>query len=307
MYSATDPRSALDAGSPAGDPNAPIAELATFEFLDLPPQESTARGGRTWYARGQNLAIAYSLLADGDTLRRTAAEQREEYLVILPDDATTIEVTASAERRTVSGGGLVVVPPGDSEITARGDAQLFRLFDARSTDVLARCVNAASYAEPHPRVALLEPWPDPPAGHRLRVYRTADHPREPGRFGRIFRTSSFMVNFGDPADGPRDPDRLSPHHHDDFEQCSLTVAGDYVHHVRTPWTTKLSQWRADEHARVGSPSAAIIPPPSVHTSQAVGSGRHLLIDVFSPPRADFSAKAGWVLNAGEYPAPGEPG
>jgi hypothetical protein len=169
--------------------------------------------------------------------------------------------------------------------------------------VLARCGNAATYAEDHPRVALLEPWPDPPAGHRLRVYRNADFPLRPGRFGRIFRSSAFMVNFGDPKDGPRDPDRLSPHHHDDFEQCSLTVAGDYIHHVRTPWTSKRSQWRADEHAAVGSPAVAIIPPPTVHTSQAVGEGVHMLIDIFSPPRADFSAKAGWVLNADEYPAP----
>ncbi|MEO3854347.1 hypothetical protein [Acrocarpospora sp. B8E8] len=302
MYSATDPRSALNAGRPI-DTNAPIAALATFEFLSLPPQETTERGGRTWYARGQNLAIAYSRLAGGDTLSRSAAEQGEEYVVILPDAEATIEVTAGSESRTVSGSGLVVVPPGDSSITARGQVELFRLFDVRASDVLARCANAASYAEPHPRVALLEPWPDPPAGHRLRVYLTADYPREPGRFGRIFRTSSFMVNFGDPSDGPRDPDRMSPHHHDDFEQCSLTVAGDYVHHVRTPWTAKLDQWRDDEHARVGSPSVAIIPPPTVHTSQAMGAGQHLLIDVFSPPRADFSAKAGWVLNAAEYPAP----
>ncbi|WP_062351844.1 hypothetical protein [Herbidospora yilanensis] len=301
MYSATDPRAALDATPYAGDPNAPIAALATFEFAGLPPQETTARGGRTWYVRGQNLAIVYSDLADGDTLTRTG--QGEEYVVILPDPAGTVEVVAGDSAATVAGSGVVVVPPGDSTLTARGPVTLFRLFDTRTEDVLARCANAGSYAEPHPRVAPLGLWPDPPAGHRLRVYLTADHPRAPGRFGRIFRTSAFMVNFGDPADGPRDPDRMSPHHHDDFEQCSLTVAGDYVHHVRTPWTSRLSQWRPDEHPRVSSPSVAIIPPPTVHTSQAVGPGRHLLIDVFSPPRADFSARPGWVLNADEYPAP----
>ncbi|MFC6086917.1 cupin domain-containing protein [Sphaerisporangium aureirubrum] len=307
MYSATDPRSTLDAGTPAGDPNAPIAELATFGFLTMPPQETTGRGGRTWYVRGQNMAIAYSRLPDGDTLRRTAAGQREEYMIIVPDDAVTVEITSSAggrtESRTVSGRGVVIVPPGDSTVTARGEAELFRVFDTRTEDVTALCANAASYAEPHPRVAPLKPWPDPPAGHRLRVYLNADHPRVPGRFGRLFRSSSLMVNFGDPSDGPRDPNRMSPHHHDDFEQCSLTVAGDYVHHVRTPWTSRLDQWRDDEHARVSSPSATIIPPPTVHTSQAMGAGRHLLIDVFSPPRADFSAKPGWVLNADEYPAP----
>jgi hypothetical protein len=300
VYSATDPRSALNAHAPATatDPNAPIAEFATFEFLELPPGEETPFGGRTWYVRAQNLVLAFSRLKDGDTLRRT---QQEEYVVILPHDDVTVEVAAGTERESVTGRGVVIVPPGESTVTPHGDAEIVRLFDVRATDLLGRCHNAESYEQPHPRVAPLEPWPDPPAGHRLRVYRNADYPIEPGRFGRIFRSSAFMVNFGDPKDGPRDTGRMSPHHHDDFEQCSLTVAGDYIHHVRTPWTTKLDQWRDDEHVTVASPGLAIIPPPTIHTSQAIGAGAHQLIDIFSPPRRDFSARPGWVLNADEYP------
>ncbi|MEV5892445.1 hypothetical protein [Nonomuraea fuscirosea] len=304
MYSPSDPRSALNtATTTTTDPNAPVAAFAAYEFLTLPPGEESELGSRTWYIRGQNFVLAFSRLAAGDTLRRGAAEQRDEYVIVLPHDGATVEVTAGAESQKVSGAGVVIVPPGDSAVTAHTDAEVARLFDVRTADVLPRCVNADDYAEPHPRVASLEPWPEPPAGHRLRVYRNADYPLDKGRFGRIFRSSAFMVNFGDPRNGPRDPDRLSPHHHDDFEQCSLTVAGDYVHHVRTPWTSKLSQWRDDDHVSVGSPAVAIIPPPTVHTSQALGAGAHLLIDIFSPPRADFSAKQGWVLNADEYPAP----
>jgi hypothetical protein len=305
MYSATDPRAAL-APAAATRSDEPVAPFAAFELPDLPPAEVSAAGSRTWYVRAQNFVLAYTRAVAGDRLGRGAADQAHEYVVVVPHADTTVRLDhADVAGAEMSGRGVAIVPGGGSGVTLDADGDVVRLFDVRTTDLLPRCHNAADYAEPHPRVAPLQPWPDPVDGPAIRCYPHSAYPPDPGRFGRIIRSSAFMVNFGDPRPGPRNPDRLSPHHHDDFEQCSLTVAGDYVHHIRTPRTSKLSQWLPDVHAAVASPAVAIIPPPTEHTSQAIGEGDHSLIDIFCPPRADFSARPGWVLNADTYPAPEE--
>ena len=302
MYTATDPRSTL--APAAGAPADQDVDIAAPEFADFradAPAETTALGSRTWYVRAQNLVLAYTSARTGESLVRHG--DPAEYVVLLPHAESAVRVSWQGREAELRGQGMIVVPAGDSEVTAESDADLVRLFTPDTPGIAELAGNAASYARPHPRVAIEEPWPAPADGDALRVYPVADIPRSKDRFGRIFRTRSFMVNFLFPHEGPRDPEALSPHHHDEFEQISLAVQGEFEHHIRTPWTPKRSQWREDVHTPLGSPSVAIIPPPTVHTSQAVGASTNQLIDIFAPPRKDFSAKPGWVLNADIYPAP----
>lgn len=301
MYDPTDPRSRM---AVAAASVATAAAPTTFSsadyglFYETEPQ-IIADSARTWLTRAQNFLVSYSELDAGGSLSR--ADQADEYVLLLPDRDTPAVVEANGERVAVDGFSLVILPPGDSRITLPKGGRATRIFSTASEDLNALCANADSYAEPHPNVTLLERWPDPVGGFRIRSY-SLDVPPTPGRFGRIFRCTTLMVNYLDEQHGPRDIAKLSPHHHDDFEQGSLALDGTYTHHLRWPWTTNLNAWRDDEHALVTSPSLTVIPPPAIHTSRGMDEGMNQLVDIFSPPRIDFS-KQGWVLNADEYPAP----
>ena len=277
-----------------------FAPCEYVRFYDTEPQETTD-GSRTWYCRGQNFVLAYTQVESEVEWART--KQPDEYTVFVPDrDGPSLEITVGGETSNVPPYSLAFVPPGESRIKVTGKGQVVRLFTVHSDDLVAKCSNAASYAQPKPNVAPLGEWPDPVGGFKLRVY-SFHQPKDPTRFGTIFRSTNMMVNYGDGNVGPRDIKKLSPHSHDDFEQCSLVLQGEYVHHIRLPWTANLEKWIDDDHTHIGSPSVAIIPPPSIHTSQATSSGRNQLIDIFSPPRFDLSEKEGWVLNADDYPMP----
>lgn len=260
-----------------------------------PPDLVSADGSRTWSVCGRNFVVAVTQLQAGDRL--VERDVPEEYVLLVQDDAVVSVQHEASARASTPEPALVVVPAGTSTVQAAASTTVARVFTARCAEQMTRAVNHAVGADV--RAAPLPPSPEA-GGDRIRVHRLGDVPHEPGRLGRIFRTTSLMVNWFPVHAGPRDTERLSPHAHDDFEQMSVTLAGNYVHHLRVPWTPRMSEWREDEHATVGSPSMTLIPPSVVHTTRAVGAGPHTLVDVFAPPREDFLAK-GWVLNADDYP------
>ena len=313
-YDPTDLRSTLPSSPATATVPQRFSGSEHVRFRGLAPVEQTGDVS-TWYARGQNFVVGYSEL-DG-TATFTRAGQPDEYVILLADDAlaatvqATVQATGEAPVQapggevTASGRTMLVVPPGDSTVTVTGRGRLLRLLTTRSADVSALAANAGSYAEPHENIPPLRPWPEPVGGYRVRAYDLTVPPLANPPF-RLYRCTTFMVNFIDPKQGPRDPSKLSPHKHDDFEQCSIVLAGQYVHHIRWPWTTDKAHWRNDEHETVLAPAVTVIPPPSLHTSEAIGSDSNHLIDVFCPPRFDFSAMPGWVFNADDYPAPQTP-
>ncbi|MCQ6282086.1 hypothetical protein [Bacillus sp. EB600] len=299
MFDKSDPRATL---IQTKEKKKELNGIAAADYGKFYEQETTETDGstKTWWMRGQNFFISYSDATDGAEFKRL--NQVDEYVLLLPDKESEAEVRWANSVTIVDGLSIAFIPGGESEIKVTKGGKVIRLFSTENKDLKDLPFNKESYSELNPHVALLEPWPEPTDGYKVRVY-SLDVPKEEGRFGRIFRCSTFMVNFLDPNDGPRDPSKMSPHSHDDFEQCSLAIEGEFVHHLRWPWTTNMADWRPDDHELCPSPSVAVIPPGAVHTTQATGSGINQLIDIFCPPRVDFSEKDGWVLNADEYPMP----
>ena len=305
-YDPNDPRAQLGPAAAARQRASPAdiaAQPEYFELTTLAPDEVTPLGSRSWCIRTQTCAVVYSVAARGE--RFTRVGQPDEYVTLLvstpTQPAARLEVAAGQAHSFVDEDAVVIVPPGPSDLLVTAPGAVVRIFSNEATDIVSTARNASAHADAHPHTAPFASWPEAPEGDQLRVYRLSEAPVEPTRFGTIYRCRTIMVNVIAAHPGPRDPAKLSPHHHDDFEQVSLQLDGDYVHHIRTPWTTDLANWRGDEHRPCTSPALVVIPPPTVHTSQGIGDHRHQLIDIFCPPRLDFSTKPGWVLNHADYP------
>ncbi len=268
-----------------------------------PPQTTDKDGTKHWITRAANFVVVVSEAKAGAVLERSS--QADEYMTLLmPGAAATLE--AKGDRIETSGDSLTILPPGLSRITMKSAGMIARVFSNKATDLAAAAGNAEIYADGAPEVTPITPWPEPVGGFKLRHYDLAryDSPDPSPLKMRVFRSTNLMINIFLPWTKRRDETRLSPHSHDDFEQVSLGLKGGFRHHLRYPWTPDLTAWRDDEHETYEtSPSVLVIPARVIHTTQDIGNGTTWLVDVFGPPRMDFSSRPGFVLNADDYPIP----
>lgn len=280
------------------------SQIATYaRHHDHAPRAVHGDTCPAWITRGANFVVVVSRVSPGDTLTR---DNVDEYVLVVPPDAPglSVHIQAGAESLQAGADSLTIVPPGPSTLSVEGSGLVARVFSSDVIDLLEMADNQAAYATPNPDAAPLVAWPEPVGGYKLRHYRLADYVTE-GSQMRVFRTRKLMVNPLLKRTVPRDVHKLSPHSHVDFEQGSLALSGTYVHHLRYPWGADMTLWRADEAEQMGSPSLLVVPPKVIHTSRNIDAPG-VLLDIFAPPRWDFSKK-GQVCNADEYPMPPEPG
>lgn len=273
-----------------------LGEVTVAEFSGPPQAASQAQ--QSWLTRSANFVVRVTRATAGERLERE--DNADEYFVLLPEIGATIE--AAGETVAVEPESLVIVPPGASAVVAAEAGLIVSVFSAEAADLMAAAANASAYRH-DVGAAPLDPWPLPNGGYRTRVYRLSDYDREDSLM-RLFRTRNLMINVFRPRVVPRDARKLSPHSHADFEQGSLCLRGRWVHHIRYPWTADFTTWKADEHLEVGSPSLTVIPAGAIHTSRNLEDNSQL-VDIFAPPRADFSRRPGLVCNADDYPMPPE--
>ncbi len=198
-------------------------------------------------------------------------------------------------------GSVAIVPAGRFQVVAGESAQVAIVHSKPPEALRRRAINSAHYTRVDERIV-------PPRRHFRRVsnpgrvnrYEVADLATLPhADRTRMIQSDAISINWVE-YEGARDPTRLSPHNHSAFEQASLGLRGTFIYHLRVPWMPDSTAWRADRHERIDAPCIGVFPVGLIHTvTGSPGSGRNLLIDVFSPVRDDFVEK-GWVANSAEY-------
>ena len=269
-------------------------EASIGRYYEEAPQ-LVGDGIRSWITRGANFAVVCRLGEAGATLNGTAKDEQFVYAL-----EGNVRVSSGAESEMLGAEDLAILPPGEWGLRFERPGQVVQLFSAEEA-LTKQAANASLYADGAPEVAPIEPWPEPVGGYRLRRYSTLEAYARGGMV-HAFRTRKLMMVPYARFLEPRDETQLTPHSHANFEQGSVALEGEWLHHLRVPWTANKRHWRPDLHLQVSSPSTTIIPAGVIHTSQGIAGEGMRLIDVFAPPRMDFSER-GWVENAADYPMP----
>lgn len=267
-------------------------------MLEFHRQIAVAGGGvRRWPARAQNFSVEW-VEADEDGAEVRYGSACETMLLVF---GQPIQVTrGDAEPVAAPARSVCIVAPGQSVLRMAAGGICVVLASQRDDLDLGQCINADLFRQPDPRIKTATPAFARVGGDATVQVIAVDAFAAPVDNPRLkmLQSSTLSINWVD-YDGPRDRRALSPHSHADLEQGSLAVAGRFVHHLRQRWGKDANAWRDDQHPTVDSPSLMVVPVNLIHTSEGVGDGHHLLIDIFSPPRRDFIAK-GWVYNAADY-------
>lgn len=274
-----------------------IDTVAGYHHWNRSGPNEQSNGVSHWYGTTQSFLVEMVEGQAGTVLSVEATP--DEWCLIMGTDDTEVEVRAGDSAQRAGRESFTVVPPGKAELEIVRAGRFFRLFSNETAQY--RHAAAVVPAHPGPDVRPMTPWPAPDGPPKIRHYRLADYEHLTDR-KRIFRCTNFMVNMAIGRDQPRAADDFSPHTHADFEQVTLALRGDFIHHIRRPWGKDSRQWLPDEHVEVGSPSTTIIPAGDVHTLENIGEGPWRHVDIFGPPREDFHAR-GLVLNAADYPDP----
>lgn len=268
-------------------------------FSDLAPEAINAH--KHWLMRAHNFEVEWVELAPGST----GAQYESIFESLLIAEGGAVEVVTQTEhgktcQATIPDHAVGLLPAGRHQLRSMAPARAALITSQRSDIQGRRVINAEGCDPRDPRVL--------PTGKPYRrthpiegiqvlpldmIKASPDKPRL-----KMLQTETLSLNLVE-YNGPRNRAELSPHSHANFEQGSLALAGEFVHHLRVPWGGDANLWREDEHLSAGSPSLLVIPVELVHTTEGVGEGRHYLIDVFSPPRKDFISK-GWVFNSADY-------
>lgn len=269
-------------------------EASIGRYYEIPPQLE-GDGRRSWITRAANFAIVYTEADEGAVLDCDFTDEHFAYAL-----EGAVKVSAGGESTALTVEGLAIVPPGLSSFSFSKATTLVQAITA-DEHLTAKAHNAATYSEGAQEVAPIKAWPEPIGGYRLRRYDTLEGYAKGGMV-HAYRTRKLMIVPYARFLERRDETQLSPHSHADFEQASVALEGEWVHHLRVPWTPNRREWRPDEHVELGSPSVTVIPAGIIHTSEGVAGEGMRLIDVFAPPRLDFSQR-GLVDNAADYPMP----